>query len=146
MKKVLFAVIGILILGAIMPVNLDAKPIYLKVKLGIFAKWSVSFSGHCEDGGGLCIAFGGTDGPQNFFGYDDESNKCILKISKEFSDARVFSNGTYTLNEDSPIDPKITNQFGNFNSQGKKVGIKKGTYKVSDERDYYIIAFEYYLQ
>ncbi len=146
MKKILFAVIGIFMLGVIIPANLDARPIWIKFKIGFFAKWSITTTGECEDGWGLCLTF--ADGPivQNFIGYDDATDKFSLKISKTFPEAKVFSQGIYELKEDSPVDPKLIREFQNFTSQGKKVLIKKGTYKIVEEGDYYVMGVDYYLQ
>jgi len=146
MKKILFVVIGILMLGTIIPTNLDAKPIWVKFKIGLFAKWSITTTGDCEDGWGLCLTI--QDGPivPNSLGYDEETNKFYLKISKTFSEAKVFSQGFYEIKEDSPVDPKLIREFRNFNSQGKKVVIKKGTYKIIEEGDYYVMGVDYYLQ
>ena len=146
MKKILFAVIGIFMLGAIIPANLDAKPFWIKFKIGLFAKWSITTTGNCEDGWGLCLTF--ADGPTvlNFFGYDDATDKFYLKISKTFSEAKAFGLGFYDLKEDSPVDPKLIREFQNFNSQGKNVVIKKGTYKITEEGDYYVMGVYYYLK
>ncbi len=146
MKKILFAVIGIYILGAIVPANLDAKPIWIKFKIGIFAKWSITTTGNCEDGWGLCLSFADGQPVPNFIGYDDATNKFSLKISKTFSEAKVFGLGFYDLKEDSPVDTKLIREFQNFNSQGKNVVIKKGTYKITEEGDYYVMGVDYYLQ
>jgi hypothetical protein len=146
MKKVLFAFIGILLLSSIIPSNVDAKPFWIKFKIGIFAKWSISLTGNCEDGWGLCLAF--ADGPSvpNIIGYDDETDKFYIKISKAYSEAKVFSQGFYDLKDDSPVDPKLINEFRNFNSKGNKVVIKQGKYKIIEEGDFYVMGVDYYLQ
>ena len=146
MKKILFVVTGILLLGTIIPANLDAKPIWLKFKIGFFAKWSITTTGNCEDGWGLCLSFADNPAVPNFIGYDDETDKFYVKVSKTFTEAKVFSQGYYELKEDSPVDPRLIREFRNFNSQGKKVIIKKGTYKIIEEGDYFVMGVDYYLQ
>jgi hypothetical protein len=146
MKKIVFAVIGILMFSSMIPVNLDAKPIWIKFKIGLFAKWSITTSGNCEDGWGLCISFGDGLLAPNYFGYDDETDKFYVKILKSSTDAKVLNQGFYELKEDSPVDPRVIREFRNFPSQGKNVVLKKGTYKILQEGEYYVMAVDYYLQ
>lgn len=146
MKKIIFAITGILMLCALIPDNLDAKPIWIKFKIGLFAKWSITTGGNCENGWGLCISFGDNMSAQNYFGYDDETDKFYVKMMKSSPETRPLSQGSYELREDSPIDPRVIKEFRNFNSQGKKVVLKKGTYKILEEGEYYVMAVDYYLQ
>jgi hypothetical protein len=150
MKKIIYFFTALMIVTFFCSSDLNAKPIFIKLRLGIFAKWSITFNGDCEDGKGLCLAFGGkTTNPEigpNFFGYDEETNKFYLKISKQWENAKLFSEGTFDIVEDSPVDPKLIENFSNFRIKGKSVFIKKGIYKISDQGDCYLLAADYYLQ
>jgi hypothetical protein len=145
MKK-LIILFGFFVLVLSMPTTVDAKPIWIKFKLGLFAKWGISLTGDCKDGWGLCLAF--TDNPvtNTFLGYDEETDKFSIKISKMFSQAKEFSLGKYEIKENSPIDPKLISRFSNYKSPGKKVIIKKGIYQIYEEGDYYIMGVDYFLE
>ena len=148
MKKILFFLIALMVVGIFNPADLNAKPIWIKFKIGLFAKWSITFNGNCEDGKGLCIAFGDNLNPNsnlNFFGYDDSVDKFYFKISKQWSSANSFSSGSFEIGEDSPVDPKLIESISTFGNNYKNVFIKKGVYKVNDEGDYYLLALEHYL-
>ncbi len=145
MKKItsiLLATIMILLLASS---HASSKPIWLKFKIGIFAKWSITFNGTCDDGWGLCLAFSPDPNPEpNYIGYDKDFDKFYLRISENYSHAKYFSNDSYELKEDSPIDPKLIAGMTNFTLKGQYVVIKKGNYKVLKEGGYYIIGFDYY--
>ena len=149
MKKIVYFLIALMVVTFSAPSDLNAKPIWLKIKLGFFAKWSITFNGNCEDGMGVCVAFGdnlNTSSNQNFFGYDDATNKFSIKISKQWASAKSLSSGTFEIGEDSQADPKLIENIPNFINKGKNVFIKKGIYKVTDEGDYYLLTPEYYVQ
>jgi hypothetical protein len=149
MRKISYLTIVFMIVIFSAPVNSNAKPIWLKFKLGLFAKWSVTINGECEDGWGICLALGDnlTQGQnQNFFGYDDTTDKISVKISKQWSSAKSFSSGTFEIGADSQTDPKLIENIPNFKNKGKSVFIKKGIYKVIDEGDYYLFIPDYYVQ
>jgi hypothetical protein len=146
MKKFLFILFGIIMLGILAPTNSEAKPFWLKFKLGLFAKWSISFTGNCQDGWGICLAFGDNLSTDTYLGYDDATNKFSIKVSKTFSQAKEFSRGIYEIKENSPVDPRLISNLMNFNSKGKKVIIKKGIYKIYDEGDYYVFTVDYLLE
>jgi hypothetical protein len=149
MKKIILLFFVVIIAGFVTPTKVDAKPFWIKFKLGIFAKWSITFNGNCDDGKGLCLAFGGTAAPganPNLFGYDDELDKFFIKVDKKWSSAKSFSKETFEIEEDSPVDPKLIRDFPNFKYQTKNVLIKAGTYPVRDEGEFYIMAVDYILQ
>ena len=149
MKKIVNLLIALMIITLVAPSNLNAKPLWLKFKLGLFAKWSITINGECEDGWGICLALGDNLNPgtnQNFFGYDDATNKISIKISKQWPSAKSFSSGTFEIGEDSQADPKLIANIPDFLYKGKKLFVKKGIYKVMDEGDYYLFTPDYYVQ
>lgn len=149
MKKIVYFLIALMIVTFFAPSDLNAKPIWLKFKIGLFAKWSVTTTGECENGWGICIALGdnlNSSTNQNFFGYDDATNKFSIKISKQWTSAKSFSSGTFEIGEDSQADPKLIENIPNFIYKGKNVFIKKGIYKVVDEGDYYLLTPDCYVQ
>jgi len=148
MKKILFFFIALMVVGIFNPADLNAKPIWIKFKIGIFAKWSITFNGNCEDGKGLCIAFGDNlnqNSNQTFFGYDDSIDRFYIKVSKQWPSANSFSSGSFEIEEDSPVDPKLIESISTFINKGKNVFIKKGVYKVTGEGDFYLLALNHYL-
>jgi hypothetical protein len=149
MKKIVAVVIALLLTGIFVPAKVDAKPLWVKLKIGIFAKWSITFTGNCDDGKGLCLTFGGNAAPgstPNFFGYDDEMDKFYIKVFKQWGSAKPFSNSTFEVQEDSQVDPKLIENMSNFKFNTKKVIIKSGIYPVSDEQEFYIMPVDYYLE
>ncbi len=149
MKKVAFLFIAIIIAGLFTPNSAEAKPFWIKFKLGIMAKWSITFNGDCEDGRGLCLAFGGTAAPStdpNFFGYDEETDKFYIRVFKQWTSAKPFSRREYILEENSPVDPKLVAEFPNFKDKTRQVIIKAGTYPIKDEGEYYIMLVDYFIQ
>jgi hypothetical protein len=149
MKKIIYFLFALTIVTVLCPPDLNAKPIFIRIKLGIFAKWSITFNGNCEDGKGLCLAFGGnTSNPESnptFFGYDDETNVFSIKISKQWGNAKSFAESSFEIGEDSPVDPKLIENLSNFKYKGKVVVIKKGIYKVIDDGDYYLLNPDYFV-
>jgi hypothetical protein len=145
MKKIFSILMIALVALMIVPLNSEAKPFWIKFKIGLFAKWSITIGGECEDGWGICLAVGDNMG-QNFFGYDEEVNQFSIRIPKSAPEAKYFNGTTYDLKEDSPVDPKLVGKFTQFNAGGKYLMLKKGTYKVNDNGEEYIITFNHYLK
>jgi len=149
MKKFLLLVIALFLAGIFTPAKVDAKPLWLKFKLGIFAKWSITTNGECEDGWGLCLAFLPNNSPPanpDFLGYDDETDKFYIKVSKQGASANSFNKSPFEIKEDSPVDPKLIDNLTNFKFKNKKVTIKGGKYPVSDDGTYYIVSPDYYIE
>jgi hypothetical protein len=145
MKKItsLFLVIIMIILLA--PSQASSRPFWIKFKIGILAKWSITFDGGCDPGWGLCLALGPDPNPEpNFVGYDNDVDKFYIRISQNYPQAKDFSNDYYELKEDSPIDPKLISGMTNFKLKGQYVVLKKGNYKVQKDGGYYLIGFDYY--
>lgn len=127
------------------PSHASSKPIWIKFKIGLFAKWSVTTNGDCENGWGICLALNPDPNPEpNYIGYDKDVDKFYLKISENYSQAKYFNNDNYELKEDSPIDPRLIGNMTNFTLKGQYIVIKKGNYKVLKDGGYYIIGFDYY--
>lgn len=145
MKKIYSFLLVALVALLIIPLNSEARPFWIKFKIGIFAKWSITIGGDCEPSWGICLALGDNMGP-NFFGYDAETDQFSIKIPKTSPEAKYFSQAVYELKEDSPVDPKLTEKFTDFNSKGKILVMKKGTYKVADTGAEYIVSFAYAMQ
>ncbi|MBM3403757.1 MAG: hypothetical protein FJY10_02565 [Bacteroidetes bacterium] len=145
MKKLLTFIVAVIILSLIIPGTTEAKPFWIKLKLGVFANWSVSLGGGCSDGWGLCLVIGDNISP-DYLGYDNETDKFTLKVAKHSQQAKHFSQGSYEIREDSPVDPKLIAQFRNFPHQGKTVVVRKGTYRITDDGEYYLMTVSYYLQ
>ena len=145
MKK-LITIISTVLLLVLMANNVNARPIYIGGIKIYWARWSVT-TGNCQDGKGLCFRIEtGTNGPQNFFGYDPETGKASIRIGKKDPEAHHFSQAEFLLEDDSPVDPKITGRLSELRTNGKIVVLKKGDYKVSDDGDYYTVSIDYYLQ
>lgn len=145
MKKIYSFLLVALVALLIFPMNSEARPIWIKFKLGIFAKWGITLGGGCEPSWGICIAFGDNTEP-NFFGYDKETDKFSIKVPKSAPEAKHFSQAVYELKEDSPVDPKLLAKVPDFNSGGKLLIMKGGKYPVTDTGDAYVITFAYILK
>jgi hypothetical protein len=144
MKKILALLVVLFFVGIFTPTKADAKPFYIKVRIGFLAKWSVTL-GDCKDGWGVCLSFK-PDGHSNFAGYDEEVDKIVIKVEKSNPIGTEINQGFFELKEDSPIDPKVVELMTNLKSQNKILIIKKGNYSVTEESQYYIIGFNYYFQ
>jgi hypothetical protein len=144
MKKIMTLVITSVIL-TLLAVQVNAKPIYIGVKIGVFAKWQIRVH-DCDDGKGLCLSFK-RDNPVNFCGYDDADDRIYLKIDKKSPEAKYFTGKALIIEEDSPVDPELVKQFSNYQKPIEQtVVIKAGTYPILDSGDSYIIGLLYYLQ
>jgi hypothetical protein len=145
MKKIITLSLAVIIFSIIAPIQGNSKPIFLKFKLGIFAKWSINFTGTCDDGWGLCLTTNTESGSgTTYIGFDKETDRFYLKISDKYPDIGHFSNESYELKEDSQIDPKLLALIKEFQPKGKFVFLKKGRYKVVREESFLIIGFNYY--
>jgi hypothetical protein len=146
MKKI--ALSFLILIAAIMisnESNAAPRPFYFKIRIGLFAKWSIT-AGECRPGWGICISLTDNTG-DNYIGYDNEATSYFtLKISKRSPEAKAFANGSYEVSEDSPIDPKVISQMTNLKVKDKVYVIKKGNYKVNDDNDYYMVNLNYYIQ
>lgn len=145
MKKIYSFLLVALVALLIFPMNSEARPFWIKFKLGFFAKWSVTLNGRCDPGWGICIALGDNIGPC-FFGYDKDTDQFSIKVPKSAPEAKNLSQAVYTLKEDSPVDPKLVAQFPDFDAGGKLLIMKAGKYPVTDTGDAFIVTFEYMLK
>jgi len=141
------AMLVILLTG--MALETQARPFYIGgIKIAVRAKWSITF-GDCQDGHGICIAIfvgEGSAAPDLFIGYDRDTDKINVKVGKRERLSGSFSNGTFELPEDSPVDPAVIKKLPNFPRIDRTVMIRRGSYKVTGEGDYYIVSFDYFLQ
>jgi len=145
MKKLTSLLLAVVVIMLLAPFQAGCRPIWIKFKLGIFAKWQISTNDNCDNGWGLCLAFNPDPNPDpNYFGYDNDADKFLIRISQNYSQAKYFSGDSYELKEDSPVDPKLIISITNFKLKGQYVVLKKGSYKVLKEGGEYIIAFDYY--
>jgi hypothetical protein len=138
----------LLILGVtFLPADGYSKPFWVRFKIGIFAKWSITTTGSCGDGWGICLTTN-TEGnqAQTFLGYDKETDKFYIRISEKDQSSKHFNGNTFDLKADSPVDPKLIAGFPNFQAGDKIVVLKKGIYKVLKDGPDLITAFDYYLQ
>lgn len=144
MKKIISIVGFILFLFAFTVVS-EAKPIYLPIRIGFGAKWSIVF-GDCEPGWGVCLSIKGPSTTQ-YAGYDPEIDKIIVKISKSDPAVKNFTS-SFVLREDSPVDPGFVKGMTNFKpvSAGQNVYIKSGTYKVSEADGFMLCYLDYYIK
>ncbi len=145
MKKIYSFLLVALVALLIVPMNSEAKPFWIKFKLGILAKWTITLGNDCESSWGLCIALGDNMGP-NFFGYDAETNQFAIKVPKTSPEAKYFSQAVYELKEDSPVDPKLVAKCPGFDAKGKMLIMKQGSYRVTDTGQDYIVVFDYMLK
>ncbi len=145
MKKIYTLLMVTLVAFMITPLTSEAKPFWIHFKIGILAKWNITLGSECESSWGLCLALGDNMGP-NYFGYDVDVDQFAIKIPKTSPEAKYFSQPTYELKEDSPVDPKLVGKFTGFNAGGKTLTIKKGNYKVTDTGEEYIITFAHTLR
>jgi hypothetical protein len=145
MKKITLLLLAAIMIILLVPSQANSKPFFIKVKIGFFAKWSVTTNGDCDNGWGICLALNPDPNPEpTYIGYDPDVDKFYLRVAENYSQAKNFSNDYYELKEDSPVDPKLTANMTNFSLKGKYVVIKKGNYKVLRDGGYYIIGFDYY--
>ncbi len=147
MKKITLFFLLLIMGVTFIPADGYSKPFWVRFKIGIFAKWSITNTGSCDDGWGICLTTN-TEGNQGltFFGYDKETDKFYIKISEKDQSSKHFGSGSFDLKEDSPVDPKLVAGFPNFQTGGKLVVLKKGTYKVRKDGTDLITAFDYYLK
>jgi hypothetical protein len=145
MKKVLFFLTAVMLLAFVSGETFAGpRPFYIRIKIGILAKWSVAL-GDCKPGWGLCVSIEDGMG-QNYLGFDADNSKLNLRISKSAPEARNLSSGVLEIKEDSPIDSRVISQFPHFPKTDKIVVIKKGNYKITDDGDFFMIPVDYYLQ
>lgn len=144
MKKLLFLLIATLLFSSYS----FAKPFYIGIRIGFFAKTQV-VTGDCIDGLGVCISFGNSTTPDNAqLGYDAvTADLFYLRIPVKSSQLKFNPGEDFELKEDSPIDPRLIKKLESFkNPSNKVVYLKKGTYPLRIEGDNYIIAIKYSLQ
>jgi hypothetical protein len=133
-------------LVSLMPAETNAKPVYIKIRIGFFAKWSIAL-GDCKPGWGICISIPmAPTGSQNSFGYDEVTKKCILKVAKTDPAVTGLAQGSFELKEDSPVDPRVISQLSDFPDKNKTITLRKGSYRVMEDGDYYLVAFDYVMQ
>ncbi|MBE0646348.1 MAG: hypothetical protein IH596_01040 [Bacteroidales bacterium] len=146
MKKIMISIVMGLIMIASSIQSASAKDVfYVGLKIGIFAKFQIIFGNkECKEGKAICLRLF-TDSPQNFMGYDADTEKFFLKISKNDPVARNFSLGTFEVLEDSWVDPDLVSALTK-RYDGMKVFIKQGVYKVVDAGEHYIVGVDYYAQ
>ena len=150
MKK-MYSLVSVLMVCLLVSLSgeTQARPMYIGgIKLAIRAKWAITL-GDCKDGHGICLSIfigEGSTAPDIFVGYDRDTDKIYLKIGKKEKESAYFSGGTYEVQEDSPVDPGVIRKMSNFPRYDRTVVIRKGIYKVADDGNYYIVAFDYYLQ
>lgn len=147
MKKMISVLaVTLVMLGAMLiPNEASARPWYLKVRIGFFAKWSVVL-GDCKPGWGICLSFSTDAGGMNQLSYDDETNKLTVMIHKDDPLVRNIQNGYIEVKEDSQVDPKLIAQFPNFRMKDKELYVKAGKYRTLREGDYLVAALEFYLK
>jgi len=129
----------------LIPAEADARPFYLKVRIGFLAKWSVVF-GDCQPGWGLCLSLSTDHTVLNQLSYDDETDQFSVMIHKNDPLAKNMQNGYLEIKEDSPVDPQLIGQFPNFRLKDKTVVIKAGKYRVLREGDYLTAAVGYFIR
>jgi len=145
MKKFITVIpILIMVFFAIKPAY--STPIFIGGIRIYWAKWSVTFN-DCQDGRGICIQIF-TDGPSsdNYFGYDPKADQVILKISKNEQEVSHIIRSVFTIDEDSPISPRLIEKIKEFRTDGKIVTLKKGIYKAVEDGNFYTFNIGYYLQ
>jgi hypothetical protein len=144
MKSKLIQIIAGALLFFGMIAQTQARPFYIGIKIGIFAKWSIVL-GDCKSGWGICISI--PTGPvQNSLGFDSDTEKLYIKISKTDLAAKNVTQGIFEVKEDSPVDPMVIQKMTNVKVKDKTLVIRKGSYKATDEGDSYIIGLDYYWQ
>ena len=132
-------------IGTLISNDAQARVIYLKVRIGFLAKWSITL-GDCKDGWGICLSFNLDNSGQNQVGYDNETNLFYLKVLKSSPGAKYMNQGYLEIKEDSQVDQKLLAEFPNFNRDNKSVFIKAGNYPIFEEGNYYVTAIYYYKQ
>lgn len=147
MKKLIYYIMLSVLFVAVAE-NASAKPIYITVHIGFFAKWDIT-TGSCESGWGICVSIPPAESGYNGqFGYDDaNSNSFYIRIPKSSAESKFLSSGKLEIKEDSPLDPQTITSLSNFKNPGQKtVVIKKGAYIVKQEGDFYVTTLNYYLK
>jgi hypothetical protein len=145
MKKIILtsSLMALLFLSSLVA---NAKPILIAGIQIYWAKWSITL-GDCQDGKGLCVKVLTTGiKPDNFLGYDPETDKIILRISKKEQEAGHIIQSNLTIEEDSPIDPNIAGKLIGLKTGGKLVVLKRGIYMGADDGQYYTFSIPYYLK
>jgi hypothetical protein len=144
MKKHLIQILAMALLLFGMIAQTQARPFYIGIRIGLFAKWSIAL-GDCKSGWGICISI--PLGPaQNSLGFDSDTEKLYIKILKTDPAAKNVTQGMFEIREDSPVDPNVIQKMTNIKVKDKTLIIRKGTYKATAEGDSYIIDLDYYWQ
>jgi len=145
MKKITSILLATIMIVLLASSHASSKPFWITLKIGLFAKWSITTDGNCDNGWGICLSLNPDPNPgPNYIAYDKDFDKFYLRISENYSQVKYFSNDYYELKEDSPIDPRLIGNMTNFTLKGQYVVIKKGNYKVLKDGGYYIVGFDYY--
>ncbi len=129
----------------LIPAEADARPFYIKVRIGFLAKWSVVL-GECKPGWGICLSLNFDHTTLNQLSYDNETEKLTVMIHVNDPLAKNLQSGYLEIKEDSPVDPQLISQIQNFRQKDKTVVIKAGKYRVLREGDYLTTALEYYVK
>lgn len=141
MKKLLFLLIATLLFSSYS----FAKPFYISIRIGFFAKWDV-VTGNCQAGNGICVSVGNKLSPDNAeLGYDAETKDVLyLRISSKSTQIKLSPGENFELLSDSPVDPRLIKKFSAFkNPDNKIVYLKKGLYPIRQEGDSFVITFKY---
>jgi hypothetical protein len=146
MKKIMITlVLGIIFLANGLQDAMGGDTWYVGLRVGIRAKFQIILGNKdCKDGNSFCFVLW-TDSPQNFFGYEADTDKFYIKISKRSPEAIHFSNETVEVPEDSWVDPDLISALTKKYT-GMKVFVKQGVYKVMDSGDFYLVGVDYYAQ
>lgn len=142
MKKITIAIL-ILIIG--FASIAEAKPFYIHLRIGFKAKLNITL-GECEDGNAVCLSLSQNNDHGTFLGYDAETDKFSVKILKSDPAVKNGFVNPLIIKEDSPVDPKLIQQFTNFKNNQRIVYIKAGEYKVYEEGECLIAELFYFVK
>ena len=110
------------------------------------AKWAITLD-ECQDGNGLCAQVSKImGGPDNYIGYEPESDLVLIKINKKDQTASSITGSILKIDEDSPIDPKIIQMITGFKTNGKIVILKKGVYQSVEDANFNTFSVGYFLK
>jgi len=122
------------------------KPFYIGFRIGFNAEWQIVI-GDCQDGNGACLSVGKIGDLDNAeLGFDENrKNVFFIRVNKENETAKHFSGSNFELLADSPVDPKLIEKIKTFkNPYNKIVILKKGKYPIIKEKDFFVVAVEFY--
>ena len=119
-----------------------AAPIYIKLRIGIKAKWQVT-TGDCSSGKGLCLSVGGL-ATDNDLVYDAATGDLAVHVYSTTPEYAELIEPNVEFEFDTPIDPALNTHLG-YPAAGT-VYIDAGMYPVMDDGSTKVVSLNYHYE